>query len=58
MNSSWAASVYRGYEEEFDKKVNGYDVGDTICIRKPQQFGGAHRCRRSDLQESPKASSR
>ena len=30
--------VYRGYEEEFDKKVNGYDVGDTISIRKPQQF--------------------
>ena len=30
--------VYRGYEEEFDKKVNGYEVGDTISIRKPQQF--------------------
>src|SRR5262245_9323393 len=30
--------VYRGYEEEFNKKVNGYDVGDTISIRKPQQF--------------------
>ena len=30
--------VYRGYEEEFEKKVNGYDVGDTISIRKPQQF--------------------
>jgi hypothetical protein len=30
--------VYRGYEEEFDRKVNGYDVGDTISIRKPQQF--------------------
>jgi P22 coat protein - gene protein 5 len=30
--------VYRGYEEEFDKKVNGYDIGDTISIRKPQQF--------------------
>src|SRR5262245_9302373 len=30
--------VYRGYEDEFDKKVNGYDVGDTISIRKPQQF--------------------
>jgi hypothetical protein len=30
--------VYRGYEEEFDKKVNGYDVGDTLQIRKPQQF--------------------
>jgi P22 coat protein - gene protein 5 len=30
--------VYRGFEQEFDKKVNGYDVGDTISIRKPQQF--------------------
>ena len=30
--------VYRGYEDEFNKKVNGYDVGDTIQIRKPQQF--------------------
>jgi P22 coat protein - gene protein 5 len=30
--------VYRGYEEEFDKKINGYDVGDSISIRKPQQF--------------------
>jgi hypothetical protein len=30
--------VYRGYENEFDKKINGYDVGDTISIRKPQQF--------------------
>jgi P22 coat protein - gene protein 5 len=30
--------VYRGYEEEFDKKVNGYEIGDTVTIRKPQQF--------------------
>lgn len=30
--------VYRGYEEEFEKRVNGYDVGDTISIRKPNQF--------------------
>ena len=37
-NSSWVRSVYRGYEDEFDKKINGYDVGDTISIRKPQQF--------------------
>jgi hypothetical protein len=32
------SKVYRGYEDEFDKKINGYDVGDTISIRKPQQF--------------------
>lgn len=31
-------AVYRGYEGEFDKKVNGYEVGDTITIRKPTDF--------------------
>jgi hypothetical protein len=30
--------VYRGYEDEFDKKVNGYEVGDTISIRRPTDF--------------------
>ena len=30
--------VYRGFEEEFDRKINGYDVGDTVSIRKPQNF--------------------
>ena len=30
--------VYRGYEEEFGKKVNGYEVGDTISIRRPADF--------------------
>lgn len=33
-----AGMVYRGYEDEFDKKVNGYSVGDTITIRKPTDF--------------------
>ncbi len=33
-----ANKVYRGYEDEFAKKINGYDVGDTITIRKPTQF--------------------
>jgi hypothetical protein len=33
-----AKVVYRGYEDEFDKKVNGYPVGATISIRKPTQF--------------------
>lgn len=33
-----AKQVYRGYEDEFDKKVNGYDVGDTISILKPTDF--------------------
>jgi hypothetical protein len=30
--------VYRGYEEEFTNKVNGYKVGDTISIRRPTDF--------------------
>lgn len=30
--------VHRGYEEEFDKKVNGYTVGETISIRRPADF--------------------
>ena len=33
-----ANAVYRGYEGEFDRKVNGYTVGDTITIRKPTDF--------------------
>jgi hypothetical protein len=33
-----AGLVYRGYEEEFDKKINGYEVGDTITIQKPTDF--------------------
>jgi hypothetical protein len=30
--------VYRGYEEEFDKKVNGYTVGESISVRRPTDF--------------------
>lgn len=30
--------VHRGYEEEFAKKVNGYEVGETISIRRPTDF--------------------
>ena len=30
--------VYRGHESEFAKKVNGYKVGETISIRRPNQF--------------------
>lgn len=33
-----AKQVFRGYENEFDKKVNGYTVGETISIRKPTDF--------------------
>jgi len=28
-------TFYRAYENEFDKKVNGYEVGETISIRRP-----------------------
>jgi hypothetical protein len=30
--------VYRGYEDEFSKKVNGYEVGETISVRRPADF--------------------
>lgn len=30
--------VYRSYEGEFGKTVNGYKVGDTISVRRPAQF--------------------
>jgi hypothetical protein len=30
--------VYRGYEEEFTKKVNGYEVGETVSIKRPTDF--------------------
>lgn len=30
--------VYRGYEDEFDKKVNGYTVGESVSIRRPTDF--------------------
>lgn len=33
-----AKKVFRGYEEDFAKKVNGYEVGDTISIRKPADY--------------------
>jgi hypothetical protein len=33
-----AKKVFRGYEEDFNKKVNGYKVGETITIRKPTDF--------------------
>lgn len=30
--------VFRGYEDDINKKVNGYKVGDTLSIRKPTDF--------------------
>lgn len=37
-NLVMAKKVYRGYEDDFEKKVNGYEVGETISIRKPTDF--------------------
>ncbi len=37
-NCVMAKRVHRGYEEEFAKKVNGYEVGETISIRRPADF--------------------
>lgn len=31
-------TFYRAFEDEFDKKVNGYKIGDTLSIRRPADF--------------------
>lgn len=33
-----AKQVYRGLESDFNKKVNGYEVGDTVSMRRPTDF--------------------
>lgn len=33
-----ANNVHRAYEDEFDKRINGYTVGETISIRRPAAF--------------------
>lgn len=33
-----AKKVFRGYEEDFSKKVNGYTIGETLTIRRPADF--------------------
>ena len=30
--------VYRGYEEEFNKNINGHKVGETVSVRRPTDF--------------------
>jgi hypothetical protein len=30
--------VYRGYENEFDGKINGYKKGETVSVRRPADF--------------------
>lgn len=37
-NLVMANQVFRGYENEFEKKINGYEIGDTLSIRKPTDF--------------------
>ena len=33
-----AKKVFRGYENEYSKKINGYEVGETISVRRPTDF--------------------
>ena len=37
-NCVMANLVHRGYEQEFDKNVNGYKPGATVRIRRPTDF--------------------
>jgi hypothetical protein len=30
--------VYRAYESEYDKNINGYKIGDTVSVRRPAQY--------------------
>ena len=34
----WVKKLYRAHESEFDKRINGYTVGETISIRRPADF--------------------
>lgn len=34
----FVGTLYRAPEEEFEKKVNGYEVGETVSIRRPADF--------------------
>lgn len=37
-NLVMAKQVFRGYESDFAKRINGYTVGETISIRRPMDF--------------------
>ena len=37
-NMVMAKSVFRGYEEEFSKSINGYEVGSSINVKRPMDF--------------------
>lgn len=33
-----AGKVFRGHEEDISQKVNGYEAGDTLTVRRPTDF--------------------
>lgn len=37
-NLVMAKNVFRGYEGEFSKSINGYEIGDSISIKRPMDF--------------------
>jgi hypothetical protein len=37
-NLVMAKSVFRGYEEEFSKSINGYEQGSSITVKRPMDF--------------------
>jgi len=37
-NLVMSKKVFRGYEEEFSKSINGYEVGSTISVKRPVDF--------------------
>ena len=34
----WLGRIHRAFEDEFEHKVNGYKIGDTLSIRRPPDF--------------------
>lgn len=37
-NLVMAKNVFRGYEEEFSKNINGYEIGSSVSVRRPMDF--------------------
>ena len=37
-NLVMAKKVFRGYEDEFNKDINGYEVGASISVKRPMDF--------------------
>ena len=37
-NLVMSSQVYRGYEAEYSRNVNGYKPGATITVRRPAEF--------------------